>query len=432
MRTQHFTWTNNAWAPLDDTFLVYDGVNVVQERDGATNAVKAMYTRGLDMGGGIGGILCRSTSAGNFSFHYHGRGNVTQLTDSRGMARQTLARHFSHLIPKQITLSLCFMMRIRSLGTFCTFFLFPSFIVASPLEPQVGASASMLTFSRDSLNKRTPWKEHDQLGWKATAVLQLPSPSRVWEWPLIQASVQSAASQARWQGIHTVVVCSPASMGKSGAFSSPDDFLQIVASSPGQLPPPPEGKARLLLLDRAGWVRRVQLFDFPQQVASALSFLQDPTLALQVGQPAPNFTTRDMNGQQQSLLARRGKRAVLLTFFPKCFTGNCRSHLSSLDQKLGDLNRLGVDVLGVSVDEAAGSTGQRAFATHLGLHFPLVPDPDRSLCLLYGAVTSPDQYATRMTVFIDKSGVVRWIDKQVNVKSHGDEVLTFLRSHKPS
>ena len=84
MRTQHFTWTNNAWAPLDDTFLVYDGMNVVQERDGTNNTVKAMYTRGLDMGGGIAGILCRSTSSGNFSFHYDGAGNVTQLTDSTG------------------------------------------------------------------------------------------------------------------------------------------------------------------------------------------------------------------------------------------------------------------------------------------------------------------------------------------------------------
>ena len=92
MRTQHFNWTNNAWAPQDDTLLVYDSMNVVQERDGTNNTVKAMYTRGLDMGGcivgvggGIGGILARTTSSGTYSFHYDGRGNVAQLTDASGL-----------------------------------------------------------------------------------------------------------------------------------------------------------------------------------------------------------------------------------------------------------------------------------------------------------------------------------------------------------
>ncbi len=84
VRTRNYSWTNGQWALQDDTFLVYDGMNVVQERDGSTGAVKAMVTRGADMGGGIGGILCRSTSTGNFSFHYDGRGNVTQLTDASG------------------------------------------------------------------------------------------------------------------------------------------------------------------------------------------------------------------------------------------------------------------------------------------------------------------------------------------------------------
>jgi hypothetical protein len=78
---KEYSWTNGAWVLDSETRRVYDGMNVVQERDG-TNAVTAFYTRGADMGGGIGGLLARTTSSGSFFYHYDGRGNVTQLTDS--------------------------------------------------------------------------------------------------------------------------------------------------------------------------------------------------------------------------------------------------------------------------------------------------------------------------------------------------------------
>jgi len=66
-----------------------DGMNVVQERDG-NNAVTATYTRGQEIGGGIGGLLARSTADGHFYYHYDGRGNVTQLTDAN---QTTVARY---------------------------------------------------------------------------------------------------------------------------------------------------------------------------------------------------------------------------------------------------------------------------------------------------------------------------------------------------
>ena len=83
--SKEFSWVNNAWSQTSEKRRVYDGMNVVQERD-STNAPVAFYTRGSDMGGGIGGLLARSVPNGqntdHFFYHYDGRGNVVQLTDS--------------------------------------------------------------------------------------------------------------------------------------------------------------------------------------------------------------------------------------------------------------------------------------------------------------------------------------------------------------
>ena len=83
--TREFAWQNNAWQQTSEKRSLYDGMNVVQERDGA-NAVKVSYVRGQDMGGGIGGLLARSDADGRAFYHYDGRGNVTQLTNAAGVA----------------------------------------------------------------------------------------------------------------------------------------------------------------------------------------------------------------------------------------------------------------------------------------------------------------------------------------------------------
>lgn len=81
------------WQFVSETHYVYDGLRVIQERDG-TNTPTVSYTRGNDLGGslegagGIGGLLARSAgySGGNWTSHayYHAdaNGNTTCLIDS--------------------------------------------------------------------------------------------------------------------------------------------------------------------------------------------------------------------------------------------------------------------------------------------------------------------------------------------------------------
>src|SRR5258706_8028352 len=92
------------WALDSETRYIYDGMRVIQERNGTNNTPTVSYTRGHDLSGslegagGIGGLLARSSgySSGNWSTHnfYHAdaNGNVIYLVSSS----QTLAAFYRY------------------------------------------------------------------------------------------------------------------------------------------------------------------------------------------------------------------------------------------------------------------------------------------------------------------------------------------------
>ena len=89
---REYTWNsiNNSWQPQKETRYIFDGMDVVQERDGQ-NHIVATYTRA----GNIGGVLARTVPQTNgpaqsYYYHYDGRGNVVQLTDAN---QQVVARY---------------------------------------------------------------------------------------------------------------------------------------------------------------------------------------------------------------------------------------------------------------------------------------------------------------------------------------------------
>lgn len=165
-------------------------------------------------------------------------------------------------------------------------------------------------------------------------------------------------------------------------------------------------------------------------ISGAISLAKTSSIvasSIVVGHLAPDFSVRDANGQMQSLGARRGKKNVLLTFFPKCFTGGCTEHLSSLRDEYANFIHNDTDIIAVSVDAAESAQGQRAFAAKYGFPFPLVPDTNRGLSRLYGAVQTPNDMDSRLSILIDKNGVIRWIDRDVQVSTHGADVLRQMR-----
>ena len=139
--------------------------------------------------------------------------------------------------------------------------------------------------------------------------------------------------------------------------------------------------------------------------------------------PAPAFVGTDTKGRTISLSHFKGSSNVLLTFFPHCFTGGGESHLASLRDANRAIEATGTRIVAVSTDNPVQV---RAFANQLHLPFPVLSDTSRKIALTFGAVQSAADAPSRISFLIDKSGVVRWIDTDVHVLTHGADVLAEI------
>ena len=77
----------------------------------------------------------------------------------------------------------------------------------------------------------------------------------------------------------------------------------------------------------------------------------------------------------------------------------------------------------VSLDTAERN---REFAESLGADFPILSDPGGSVARLYGVLSESGSYALRHTVYIDRDGIVRHVDKKVNAAQHGSDIAAAL------
>lgn len=80
-------------------------------------------------------------------------------------------------------------------------------------------------------------------------------------------------------------------------------------------------------------------------------------------------------------------------------------------------------VYGISLDSVSE---QARFAKEHALGFPLLSDPDGSGAAKFGVPLIKDRYASRMTFVIDPGGVLRHIDRAVQVESHGEDLLELI------
>ena len=151
---------------------------------------------------------------------------------------------------------------------------------------------------------------------------------------------------------------------------------------------------------------------------------------LSEGDAAPDFTTRDENGNQVKLSDFRGRK-VALYFYPKDDTPGCTKEACSFRDNYSAVEEAGVKVLGVSLDDEAS---HQAFISKYDLPFTLLSDTDRSVSEAYG-VYGEQRWGdktymgvARKTFLIDEEGKIRKVFDKVNVEAHADEVLEGFRS----
>ena len=124
------------------------------------------------------------------------------------------------------------------------------------------------------------------------------------------------------------------------------------------------------------------------------------------GQPAPDFTLLDQDGKEVSLEDLRGGTTVLV-FYPLDFSPICTDQLNVYQEVLGELERAGVRLFGVSVDSAFA---HKAFQQHLNLTIPLLADfnPKGKVARDYGVYIPERGHSQRALIMIGPDLRVVW------------------------
>lgn len=132
------------------------------------------------------------------------------------------------------------------------------------------------------------------------------------------------------------------------------------------------------------------------------------TTTLKVGDEAPDFTLNSATTDGAVTLSSfRGKKNVVLAFFPFAFSGTCSAQMPSYEAELTRFQSYDTEVIGVSMD-AKHSLAH--WGKELGITYPLLSDfyPQGKVADAYG-VRHPAGMAERALIVVDKAGKVAWI-----------------------
>lgn len=146
---------------------------------------------------------------------------------------------------------------------------------------------------------------------------------------------------------------------------------------------------------------------------------------LDVGNVAPDFELEDQNGRKVKLSQFKGKKNVLLAFFPFAFSPVCANELGELKEKEDVVLKLDTQILAASVDS---TWTQKAFAKELKVRFPVLSDFSKKTAALYGSLYEDKGFAKRTIFVVDKEGKVAY-KRRYELGSQPDinEALAALR-----
>ncbi|MFD4183561.1 peroxiredoxin [Rhodococcus sp. NPDC058514] len=132
-------------------------------------------------------------------------------------------------------------------------------------------------------------------------------------------------------------------------------------------------------------------------------------MPLDVGAIAPDFTLKDQNNQEVSLSDYRGKKNVLIVFYPLAFTGTCQGELCKVRDGLPKFENDDAAVLAVSVGPPPT---HKIWAAEQGYTFPLLSDfwPHGAVAQAYDVFNDKAGFANRGTFVVDKAGHIRFAE----------------------
>jgi peroxiredoxin (alkyl hydroperoxide reductase subunit C) len=127
--------------------------------------------------------------------------------------------------------------------------------------------------------------------------------------------------------------------------------------------------------------------------------------SVSVGQEAPDFTARDENNKEVKLSELRGS-PVVLVFYPLDFSGFCTQEMCAIRDDYSAFEAKGAKVFGISRDSIFT---HKAFKEKEGLTHSLLADMKGDVAKLYGCWNEAIGIADRLTVVIDKDGIITYV-----------------------
>ncbi|HEX2749235.1 MAG TPA: peroxiredoxin [Verrucomicrobiales bacterium] len=161
-------------------------------------------------------------------------------------------------------------------------------------------------------------------------------------------------------------------------------------------------------------------------VGLVVAFLLSTTKAdpLPLGASAPSVAAVDENGKAVNLEEIFKKGITLVYFYPKADTPGCTKEACAIRDKWEDVQKLGVTVIGVSMDKPEA---QKAFKEKYKLPFTLLADADGAVVKAFGVSTKRIGFANRQSYLI-KDGKIAWFDPNVSAETHLDIVMKAVAS----
>jgi peroxiredoxin Q/BCP len=151
-------------------------------------------------------------------------------------------------------------------------------------------------------------------------------------------------------------------------------------------------------------------------------------VVLGLGDEAPDFELTASDDRTYRLSTFRGHQPVVIAWFPKAFTGGCTSECESIGASSQAIRKFDAAYFGASVDRPETN---RRFAASMGIDFPILSDPGKSVARAYG-VLGRSGFPSRWTFYVGLDGRILTIDKHVRAGMHGFDIAKTLNDlHVP-
>jgi peroxiredoxin len=147
--------------------------------------------------------------------------------------------------------------------------------------------------------------------------------------------------------------------------------------------------------------------------------------APEVGERAPDFTVDSTAGTPITVSSFRGRKRVLLAFFPLAFTSTCTMELCDLSDAYDQFSSKDVVVLPISVDSVPTL---REFKAKHDMQVDLLSDFKRDVSRAYGVLIPDRFYSTRAYFLIGLDGRIQWrhIEESPGQKRSNREILEAI------